>query len=116
MSSTILGGEPQGWLVHEHQAWVHEEGAGDRDQLGFPAGEVLADPLPETSQDRETLVDPLERPGPRHLARRERAVQISSCSASDSAAKPPRRACMITDRVYIQDISCGMSTPVGNGW
>ena len=36
---------------------------------------VLADPVPESSQDREALVDPLERPGPRRLARRERAVQ-----------------------------------------
>jgi hypothetical protein len=54
---------------------VHEEGAGDRNQLRLPARKMLADPVPETSQDREALVDPLEGPGPRCLARRERAVQ-----------------------------------------
>ena len=68
-------GEPLGRLVHEDQTGVHEERAGDRDQLGLPAREMLADPVPEPAEDREALVDPLERPRPLGLAGRKRPVE-----------------------------------------
>ena len=34
----------------------------------------------------------------------------------DAALEPSPPALLLLPRAYVQDISCGTSTPVGNGW